>query len=203
MPAYSSIITYVRCDEKSFTSEMNRFRSVLAQIGFNEDYLENSFSGLSRDVCDNGFMYSGCNTKFIMIDLFGTMLNIRPSAMGWTPQISKDIKETWLDFDISFDMEDIIMDLYTFRIKDEVKIPIWNAMLFFSKHFGDTGVYLINEGTYGTWEAMSGNFWSFDAAIIPVEITKHYNDIPKDLIIKESDGSLYCINKAIWGKAPW
>lgn len=174
MPAYSSIITYVRCDEKNFTSEMNRFRSVLAQIGFNEGYLVNSFSSLVWDVCDNGFMYSGCNAEPVNIDLFGKLLDIRPSVLGWTPQISKDIKEPWLEFELMFVMDDIISFLPTFRIKDEVKIPIWNAMLLFSKYYRETGTYLINEGTYGTWEAMSGNFWSFDAAIIPVGIVKHH-----------------------------
>ncbi len=206
MPEYSQIQTYVKCDKDSYTSTLSRFKNLLAQIGFDEKYLADSFDGLDWNIFDDGFVYSGCNAETVKINLNGIVLNIRPFAIGWTPQMMREIKEPWLQTELLFYTEEITIDYEPYRIKNDVKIPLLNIMTLFSEHFSETGVYLTNEGTDGKpWYALLGcsnEIWSFDAAIIPVRIAAKYEELPSNFTKKETAESIYLIDKNVWGEAP-
>ena len=207
MPEYSHIQSYVKCNKDNFAFVLSRFVSVLSKIGFNEMFLADSFYGLEWEICDNGFMYVGSNTKPLRIDLLGTSLNVRPYVMGWTPEVIKQISEPWLEISLLFETEEIITDYRTLQLKDDVKNPIWNTMVLISKHFNETGTYLTDEVTDGRpWEALLGcnnDIWSFDAAIIPPSIAPNYNKLPKNYINKKVNETIYLVNRDVWSKEPW
>jgi len=184
MPGYSHIQTYVRCNQENFKEKLSKFQLVLEEIGFDKYYILENFKNIEWVEAENGFVYTGCNFKSIKFDYSNFSLNLRPIVLGWTPRISEDINECWLEVELLFESDQIINDYKTGEFKDGIKDKIVNYMISFSKYFNETGIYFTDEVTDGLpWEALIGIgdfIWAFDIAMIPLSVEKFYSDMPTE-----------------------
>lgn len=184
MPEYSQIQTYIRCNKDMLKDKMEQFKLLLNEIGFSDNYILENFNNIEWIEEDNGFVYIGCNFKEKVLSYEGLSLNLRPLVLGWTPRISEDIKECWLEVDLLFNTEDIISNYKNPDFKDRINKVIIGYMMSFSKLFNETGVYFTNEDTDGLpWEALIGMkeyLWVFDIAVIPTNLENIYLNPPKE-----------------------
>jgi hypothetical protein len=207
MPEYSHVQTYVPCNQYNFNEVISQFVRMLKKVGFDKSFIEESFNGLEWEVCDDGFMYVGCNAEAQLINFNNVSLSIRPFIMGWTPEVLTHLSVPWLEICLLFETEDLVIDYATFNLREEVKKPIWETMNLMSQYFHETGTYFTDEISDGhPWEALIGehtDFYSFDAAIIPNKYNRFFNNILEPFIFKVNEENLLIINKSIWGKEPW
>jgi hypothetical protein len=142
LPEYSHIQTYVKCNQNNFKNILLRFIEMLGELGFDQHFLEDSFSELEWEVSDDGFIYAGCNADSQSIKYNDISLSIRPYVMGWTPQVISALTEPWLEICLLYVTEELILDYANFNLKEEVKKPIWDTMTLMSQYFNETGVFL-------------------------------------------------------------
>ena len=184
MPEYSHIQTYIRCNEDNFKENLLKFKLLLKEIGFNDDYILENCENIEWVEEGNGFIYTGCGFNSIKFDYYGFSLKLRPIVLGWTPRISDDIKESWLELELLFESEEISSDYRNGRLKDGIKEQIVSYMITFSKYFNETGIYFTDEVTDGMpWKALTnigGYTWAFDIAIIPSCLEYFYSDMPTE-----------------------
>lgn len=184
MPEYSQIQTYIKCNKETFINNMEQFQLLLNEIGFSDKYTLENFNNLQWIEEDNGFVYTGCNFKEEILSYDGFSLNLRPLILGWTPRISDNIKECWLEVDLLFNTEDISSNYKNPNFKEKINKIIIGHMMSFSKFFSETGVYFTNEDTDGLpWEALidTGDYlWAFDIAVIPLNLQNIYLNPPKE-----------------------
>jgi len=180
---------------------------MLNKLGFDQLMLEDSFSDLDWEVSDDGFMYVGCKANSQSINYNDISLNIRPYVMGWTPQVITNLFEPWLEICLLYETEELIIDYATFKLKDEVKKPIWDTMCLMSQYFHETGTFFTDEISDGhSWEALIDEItdvFSFDAAIIPNKLKSIYKNTPNPFVYKNVESNKLIVNKDIWGEIPW
>jgi len=184
MPEYSQIQTYIRCNKETFKDKMEQFQLLLNEIGFSDNYILEGFNNIEWIEEDNGFVYTGCDFKEEALSYEKFSLNLRPLVLRWTPRISEDIKECWLEVSLLFNTEDLISNYNNSNLKDEISKIIIGYMMSFSKFFNETGVYFTNEDTDGLpWEALTGMedyLWAFNIAVIPSNLESIYLNLPKE-----------------------
>lgn len=207
MPEYTHVQTYVKCDARQFSFIISKYIQMLTIIGLDSKFLRDNFEGLEWNLCENGFIYAGCNVDTYEMDFKDVVLKIRPFILGWTPQVFSKLSESWLEIDLLFETEQLVDDYSTGRLKKEVEKVIWDIMNIFSVHFTETGVYLTDEVTDNNpWEALIGEkvgIWTFDAAIVPLKIIKFYKKNLFDFECKVYGDKLFVARKTIWSKVPW
>lgn len=183
MPEYSQIQTYIKCNKETLIDNIEQFQLLLNEIGFSDNYILENFNNIEWIEEDNGFVYTGCNFKAKDISYNGFTLNLRPLVLGWTPRISEDIKECWLEVELLFNTEDIISNYKNPNFKEKINKIIIGHMMSFSKFFSETGVYFTNEDNDGLpWEALTGMedyLWAFNIAVIPRNLENIYLNPPK------------------------
>ncbi len=135
-------------------------------------------------------------------------LHIRPYVMGWTPEVIKELEESWLEVSLLFWTEEIELDWKTGQLKDEFKTLLWAMLTRFSEEFKESGVYFTNEVTDGTpWEALvcytKEDLWTFDAAIIPDHLIDMYNDGPDEMFMHKNKRTMLVARKSVWREKPW
>lgn len=184
MPEYSQIQTYIRCNRETFKDNLEQFQLLLNEIGFSDNYILANFNNIEWIEEDNGFVYTECNFKEAVLSYEEFSLNLRPLILGWTPRVSDDTKEWWLEVALLFNTEEIINHYKNPNLKDKVNKIIIGHMMNFSKFFNETGAYFTNEDTDGLpWEALSGieeYLWAFDIAVIPPKLENIYLNPPKE-----------------------
>lgn len=145
MPEYSHIQTYIRCDKENFKKGLIQFQLLLKDIGFCDNYIRDNFKNIEWIEAENGFIYSGCNLESKRFENGKCSFKVRPLALGWTPRISDDIKESWLELELLFESDEIVCDYRTGKLKDGIKEHIIEYMKNFSKYFNETGTYFTFE----------------------------------------------------------
>lgn len=184
MPEYSHIQTYIKCNEENFKENLLKLKLLLKEIGFNDNYILENCENIEWVEEENGFIYTGCGFNCVKFDYYGFSLKLRPLVLGWTPRISDDIKESWLELELLFESEEISWDYGNGRLKDGIKEQIVSYMITFSKYFNETGTYFTDEVTDGMpWKSLTnigGYTWAFDIAIIPSCLEYLYSDMPTE-----------------------
>ncbi|MBE1441247.1 hypothetical protein [Paenibacillus sp. OAS669] len=206
MPEYSHIQTYVKCNQDSFSQVLRRFSQVLNALNIDSQYF---MKELVWELSDNGFMYVGSGAALQEYTINNSILHIRPYVMGWTPEVIKELNESWLEVCLLFYTDEIELDYRTGRLREFSEPIIWNILLEFSRVFTETGVYFTNEVTDGLpWESLvigiESDLWSFDAAIIPTHLIDKYKEIDKEVFLYEyAVERLYIARKSVWNGKPW
>lgn len=106
MPAYSQIQTFVRCNNKKFASKIKDFKSLIKEIGFDEDYRRGYFDNVTWDIEDGGFVYFD-SANFNRLDFSNLSLDLSPYLAGWSPEAVKGLKEPWLELALVFKTREI------------------------------------------------------------------------------------------------
>ncbi|HEX9062429.1 MAG TPA: hypothetical protein VF941_19835 [Clostridia bacterium] len=207
MPAYIFIQCFIEYREDSFKYDLDRFRSVLQDINFNEQYLSSYIDNIKWELGENDFIYSGCDmpseTKMILNECF----YVRPLIMGFTPKGYEGLKNNWVEFSLLLLEDEITKDYGTGEMHEHVKKSIWYMCNLVSKHFQDVPVFLTDELTDAKpWEAFIGlddNMYSFDLAIVPLKYQNAYKNIPEGFRSIDLHGKKYISRMQVWGNEPW
>ncbi|OKP86008.1 hypothetical protein A3844_14735 [Paenibacillus helianthi] len=205
MPEYSHIQTYLKCNRHNFKELINHFAKVLSSLYLDSRYFT---SELEWEVSDNGFMYVGGGAESQIFVHNDFELHIRPYVMGLTPEVIKELEESWLEVSLLFWTEEIELDWKTGQLKDEFRTLLWAMLTRFSEEFKESGVYFTNEVTDGTpWEALvcytKEDLWTFDAAIIPDHLIDMYNDGPEEMFVHKNKRTMLVARKSVWCEKPW
>ncbi|CAM4298901.1 hypothetical protein [Paenibacillus typhae] len=206
MPEYSHIQTCVRCDAGNYTSVLKEFAAFLSRVGLDNSYF---CSGLEWELADNGFMYQGGNADAEEVPVEGISLHVRPYVVGLTPEVFPELAESWLEINLLFWTDEITADYITGELVGKVKPYLWELIKQLSGGYQQSGVYFTSEVTDGKpWEAIiTGNnaeLWSFDAAVIPVELIERYGR-PDDRFFYHTydDNKLFLARREVWREEPW
>ncbi|MBY0010759.1 hypothetical protein [Paenibacillus typhae] len=206
MPEYSHIQTSVRCDAGNFTSVLKEFAAFLSRVGLDNSYF---CSGLEWELADNGFMYQGGNADAEEVPVEGLSLHVRPYVVGLTPEVFPELTESWLEINLLFWNEEITADYITGELVGKVTPYLWDLIKQLASGYQQSGVYFTSEVTDGKpWEAIiTGNnaeLWSFDAAVIPVELIERYGR-PDDRLFYYTydDNKLLLARREVWREEPW
>jgi len=206
LPEYSSIQTYIACNEENFKTIIRSFASVLAKLGIDPAYFLELLEG---EMMDENFMYQGCGTDTQEYEYQEHTIHVRPYIMGWTPAVIPELTTNWMEIAILLWTEEIEMDHVTGEIKETYRSLLWQMMCALAEEFTQTGVYFTNEVTDGLpWEAIVKkqyeSLYVFDAAIIPKSLHTVYKDWDEEQFMHmQTDDHLYIADKAIWKEAPW
>ncbi|UVI27427.1 hypothetical protein [Paenibacillus spongiae] len=205
MPEYSHIQTYLKCGPENFKDGIKHFSEVLTSLGLDSKYFTVE---LEWELSDNGFMYVGGGAKAQLYVNNGNRLHIRPYVIGWTPEVIKELQESWLEVSLLFWTEEIELDWRTGQLKEEHKSVVWTMMEKFSKEFRESGVYFTNEVTDGKpWEALicgkKAEVWTFDAAILPEHLINSYLDSQPEMFTSIKANNMFVARRSVWMSEPW
>ncbi|NMA84477.1 MAG: hypothetical protein GX962_11535 [Epulopiscium sp.] len=165
------------------------------------------FKGFQWKKEDNGFIYCGCNGETRRINFNGLKLNVRPYAMGWTPEVLPSLQESWLEICLLFESDQIVLNYQDRVIKQEAQNVILNLMSIFSCTFFETGIFFTDEIMDGIpWECLMGervDLWAFDAEIVREDMEDIYSPMNCDFLKIKKDNKTYIFNKNtmnVWDK---
>ncbi|NRF94835.1 hypothetical protein HQN89_28500 [Paenibacillus frigoriresistens] len=201
MSEYSQIQTYIKSIPENFKCVIKRFAEVLESLGLDSKYFTTE---QEWELLHTTWLGGDAEEQLFHND--GDQLHIRPYVTGWTPEVRKELQDTWLEVSLLFLTVEIENRIG--QLKDEHKSLIWAMMEKFSKEFTESGVYFTNEATDGRpWEALicgeNEDKWEFDAAILPENLSQIYKDYPTEMFININEKTTFVARKAIWRSAPW
>jgi len=202
MPELSHLQTFEKLDGANYKPTLDRFESVLRQIGLWNNEVENEFKSFEWKVEDNGFVYSSITQARHFKTKFSDV-QVRPLVMVYTPAIDASFRDNWMTCDLLIEAEDLRRGAYYEKSYDLVEALTFEMF----GEFRQTGIYFTDEAQDGQdFDGLRTNdktkLWQFDYALVPLTLAHVYNDIPPTHAVIERDNALEIFYKERWKKSP-
>ena len=186
MPEFSNIQTYVLVKECNYQEELNKYYSILENIGVETQDVRKRFNGFYWELDDDGYVHNqiSSNLPFLISTL--TPIPIRPHIPFYTTQSG-----IWMGLELLIETEKL-QDLITRTYYQKPYILIKTLVYELHKQFQQTGVYFTDEAQDGQdfdgiTEHDHTQLWNFDYAIIPNHLKTLYANCPATHQIKPHD----------------
>ena len=193
-------------DAHDLDAALDRCQSLLMQIGFAPGETREWLSQVTWAAVAAGG-WGGMFPAGQVITAGGRDFWGTPYLNVFTTLTIPELDTPWLELELLFPVEDLTFSPHSSKYKPDTGSGLWQILRAFSGMLGTCGVYLTDEvGDGQTWQALQGgaaNLWSFDLALIPHEMARHFTDVPRSY---EKAVFPYGVGLAridFWTRLPW
>ncbi len=200
MPELSNIQTFIELKDKDYSSALEPFKQVLINLQAWNEQTERAFKNLNwRD--EDGFVFSELmnleerTTKY-------SGIRIRPLVHVWTPKVDPTLKSNWVSCDLLIETDELIANYATGEFREYTFDFIEQLTFEMTSNFG-TPTFFTNEADDGEpSEGLRTNnpfkLWSFDYALIPIELKSIYSTPPHTHQSRTNGQFLQCWKIKLW-----
>ncbi len=200
MPEFSNIQTLIETKDKDYAPTLERFRKVLINLDAWNEQTERAFDNPNWSE-EEGFVYS----ELMTLERRTTRhsgIRIRPLLQVWTPTIDPTLKSNSVSCDLLIETDELISNYSTGEFREYAFEVIEHLSLEMTSAFG-TPTFFTNEADDGEpFEGLRTNnpckLWSFDYALIPIELKSIYSTPPNTHQIRTNGQFLECWKIKRW-----
>ena len=200
MPELSNIQTFIELKDKDYSSALEPFKQVLINLEAWNEQTERAFKNPDwRD--EDGFVFSELmnleerTTKY-------SGIRIRPLVHVWTPKVDPTLRSNWISCDLLIESDELIDNYSTGQFREYTFDFVEHLAFEMTNNLG-TPTYFTNEADDGEpfdglRTANQNELWSFDYALIPVELSNLYSTPPDTHQIRMNGQFLECWKTELW-----
>ena len=196
MPPEVNVEVYLPCPKGALPGLVEQFRRLLDSLGYTGH--DSDFWDGERGWDADGDYYGpgthrACPVTGLTVagrDLLGEV-----SVLGWTSSSISDLRGYWVSLEFGFDTEGEEQRLVG-RVESDpaplgmyfpgVGRALWHVMRAYARTWPTRPIFCTYEGWWGVpWQALTtdeGNLWSFDAALIPLDLRARFSPLPEDYV---------------------